>query len=115
MLDRKTVEDKMLERGFTVYAFIGKTKIQFVSKHMYNFSYKDITPPSQRKPIINVVVDLSDESFKCAYMIEGSINSLNSPECSPVMDDVHFNRVVSKFESQAKWMEKFKRRSETDV
>lgn len=106
MLDKQQVEDKMKERGFTPYSYIEKTKIQFVSSHMYDMYYKEKTPPRKRIPVINVIVNLETEEFQCIYCIPGSINTLNTPTCGSVMDDEHFNRIVGKFETQAKWLER---------
>lgn len=111
MLERKLVEEKMRERGFTVYATINGAKLQFVSKHMYDFSYEDRTPPSQREPIINILVNLENGEFECFYNVEKSINKLICPKCSPVMNDEHFDRIVMKFETEAKWLEKAVRRN----
>jgi hypothetical protein len=104
MLNKELVKEKMKERGFIVYASIGNSKIQFVSEHMYNANYEENTPPRQRKPVINIFVDLEKDEFQCAYNISKSINSLNSPSCGSVLNDSHFDNIVSKFESEAKWM-----------
>jgi hypothetical protein len=95
----------MEERGFTVYATInGGKKIQFVSKHMYDFSYKEKTPRREQVPVINVIVDLEKDEFQCSYIIGGSIDTLNTPECGSFMNDEHFDSIVGKFEIEAKWM-----------
>jgi len=65
MLDRKIVESKMKERGFTVYASMGGVKLQFVSEHMYDTHYEERTPLRERKPVINVIVNLRTEEFEC--------------------------------------------------
>ena len=109
MLERKIVEEKMNERGFTVYATINGSKLQFISKHMYDFGYEDRTLPSQRQPVINVLVNLENGEFECLYNMSKSINKLTSPKCSPVMNDEHFDRIVMKFESEAKWLSKLDR------
>lgn len=106
MLDKKIVEDKMKERGFTAYSYIGKTKIQFVSSRMYDSHYAEKVPPRERMPIINVVVDLENDEFSCIYVIPQSINTLNTGSCSPVLNDEHFDNIVCKFETQAKWLER---------
>lgn len=104
MLDKELVKQKMKERGFVVYATIGSTKLHFISEHMYDMTYEKRVPPRERVPVINVMIDLEKDEFSCVYNISGSINSLNSPPCSPVMDDSHFDNIVSRFESHAKWM-----------
>jgi hypothetical protein len=109
MLERKLVEGKMNERGFTVYATINGSKLQFISKHMYDFGYEDRTPPSQRQPVINIFVNLDDGEFECFYNMSKSMNQLKSPKCSPVMNDEHFDRIVMKFESEAKWLSRLER------
>lgn len=101
---RELLEEKMNERGFVVYATVGMMKLQFVSKHMYNSSYVDTTPPRQRKPVINIIVNLETEEFQCVFNLNNSIDTLNAPVCGSVMSDKHFDRIVTKFESEAKWM-----------
>jgi hypothetical protein len=108
-LNKDTVIQKMRERNFTVYATMGNSKegtnkIHFVSAHMYDFSYNDRVRPRDRVPVINVIVDLEKDEFECIYNVPGSINMLNTPTCGSVMNDEHFDRIVCKFESQAKWM-----------
>lgn len=100
MLDKAGLEKKMEERGFIVYAYIGSTKIQFITDSMY----KQNDTGRRTKPIINIIVDLENGEFNCIYNVEHSINTLQSPACSPVMNDTHFDRIVSVFESQAKWL-----------
>jgi hypothetical protein len=106
MLDKQEVENKMKERGFTAYCYVGLTKIQFVSSHMYDMNYEEKTPPRKRMPIINIIVDLKKEEFQCIYNIKQSINTLNTPTCGSVLNDDHFDNIVCKFETQAKWLEK---------
>lgn len=104
MLDKELVKEKMKERGFIVYANIGDTKIHFVSEQMYDITYEKRVPPRERIPVINVMIDLEKNEFNCIYNVNKSINTLNSPPCSPVMDDSHFDNIVSRFETHAKWM-----------
>lgn len=104
MLDKSLVIQKMKERGFTVYASMGGTKIHFVSEHMYDTSYENRVPLRERIPVINIIVDLEKDEFKCIYNLNKSIDTLNSPSCGSVMNDDHFNKIVSKFESEAKWL-----------
>lgn len=104
MLDVDEIVDKMEERGFTKYATLGGDKIQFVSSHMYDSSYFDRTPKRERLPIINVIVDLNKDEFECQYNLDRSINMLKTPICGAVLNDEHFDRIVSQFESQAKWL-----------
>lgn len=106
MLDKEIIKEKMKERGFIVYATIGKSKIQFVSEYMYDWKYEENTPPRQRKPVINVFVDLEKDEFQCAYNLSKSIDSLTSPSCGSAMNDNHFDNIVSRFESEAKWLSK---------
>lgn len=104
MLDRKLIEDKMKERGFVVYSTIGSTNLQFISEHMYDFNYEEKTSPRQRKPVINIIVNLRNEEFECFYNLSKSINQLKSPKCSPIMSDEHFDKIVTRFETEAKWL-----------
>ena len=104
MLGKELVVQKMRERGFVVYASIGSTKIHFVSERMYDSSYEDRVPPRERIPVINVIIDLEKDEFQCIYNLNQSINTLNSPSCGSVMDDNHFDKIVVKFELQAKWL-----------
>jgi len=106
MLDKQEVEDKMKERGFTVYSYIGKTRIQFVSKHMYDPYYNENTLPRKRMPVINIIVDLENDEFSCIYNIQESINTLNTGSCGSIMNDSHFDKIVCQFESHAKWLER---------
>lgn len=106
MLDKELVVKKMKERGFTVYANIGNTKVQFVSEHMYDTSYVINTPKRKQTPIINVLVDLDKDEFECQYNVSGSLNVLKTPSCGPVLNDTHFDNIVCKFESHAKWLSK---------
>lgn len=108
MLDRYEVVNKMRERGFTEYANIGKTKIQFISAHMYDFNYEEKTPRHKRMPIINVIVDLEKNEFSGIYNVDKSTNTLNTSTCSPVMNDEHFDRIIGTFEMQAKWLERLR-------
>ena len=62
------------------------------------------TNPRQQMPIINVLVNLENGHFSCVYNLSKSLNTLNTPECSLVMDDKHFDNIVGKFENQAKWL-----------
>src|SRR5690606_37488287 len=105
---KKEVVNKMEERGFTEYSTIGKTKIHFVSSHMYDVFYNEKTRPRARErvPIINIIVDLEKDEFQCIYNIKESINTLSTPFCGSVLNDEHFDRIVGKFESHAKWMER---------
>ena len=103
-LDKKTVVAKMKERGFVVYATVNSTKIHFVSAHMYDSHYEEKVQPRDRVPVFNVIVNLDNGEFECLYNIAGSINMMCVPACSPVMDDDHFDHIVSKFEAQIKWM-----------
>lgn len=104
MLDKKLVEEKMKERGFTVYASMGNTKVHFISKHMYDMAYEEETPQRQRIPVINIIINLDTEEFQCIYNISQSTDKLDSGMCGSVMNDKHFNRIVAKFELEAKWM-----------
>ena len=104
MLDKKIVEERMRERGFVVYAMIGKTQVNFVSEYMYDSTYIERTPKRERIPVINIVVDLEKDEFKCIYNLDGSLNTLSTPNCGPVLNDKHFDKIVSQFESQSKWM-----------
>lgn len=104
MLNKELIRDKMKERGFITYATIGDSKIQFISEHMYNIHYEENTPVRQRKPVINIIVDLEKEEFQCIYNINKSIDSLTSPYCGSVLNDNHFDNIVSRFESEAKWL-----------
>lgn len=106
MLNRELVEKRMKERGFTVYAHMGTTRIQFVSEHMYDTNYIIDTPKRKQMPIINIVVDLDKDEFECQYNVGGSLNMLKTPSCGSVLNDEHFDRIVCKFESHAKWLSK---------
>lgn len=108
MLDKQLVIDKMKERGFVVYSAIGKTILQFVSEHMYDMTYRQRVTERERLPIINVLVDLEKDEFKCIYNIDKSINTLNCPSCGSVMNDDHFDSIFSTFEGHAKWMERLR-------
>lgn len=107
MLNKKEVVNKMKERGFTEYS-TSKTKIHFVSSHMYDVDvfYNEKTPPRKKMPIINIIVDLEKDEFQCIYNIKKSINTLSTPFCGSVLNDEHFDKIVGKFESHAKWMER---------
>jgi len=107
MLNKELVIEKMKERGFTVYANIGKTKIQFISSHMYDIHYKENTSIRKRIPIINIIVDLEKDEYYGIYNIKESINTLNLPVCGSVLNDKHFDSNVCKFESHAKLLENF--------
>ena len=100
MLNKKEIEEKMQERGFTSYAVINNTQIQFISAHMYD--YKIEVSKREQMPVINVVVNLETEEFYCLYNVPSSINMLKTPICGSVMNDKHFDRIVSKFELHAK-------------
>lgn len=104
MLDKNVVIAKMRERGFTVYAHVGVSTIQFVSAHMYQREQQKVP----LDPVINIFVNLETGEFRCIYNIPSSINTLNCPNCSPVMDDDQFDRMVSTFELHAKWMERLR-------
>lgn len=104
MLNKDLVIQKMKERGFVVYASMGNSVIQFVSKHMYETSYEDKVSLKERIPIINIIVDLEKDEFRCIYNLSKSIDTLNSPSLGSVMNDNHFDKLVLKFESEAKWM-----------
>lgn len=98
-LTRDEILEKMKERNFMMYATIGKTTLHFVSDHMY--AGLDST---NKDPVINVIVNLETEEFECVYNLEGSFNSLKTPMCGSVMKDDNFDRIVCRFEVQAKWM-----------
>ena len=106
MLDKQVVIDKMKEHKFIVYAYIGKTKIQFISSHMYDIFYKENTSARKRIPIINIIVDLEKDEFVCIYNVSESLNTLNTPSCGSFLNDEHFDSIVSKFEVHAKWLER---------
>jgi len=107
MLNKQEVIDKMKERGFTIYANIGKTKIQFISSHMYDIHYKENTSLRDRIPIINIIVELEYDEFQCIYNINESINTLNTGICGSILNDKHFDNIVCKFESHAKILERY--------
>lgn len=96
---------KMKERGFDMYSYGSKT-IHFLTTPV---SVSDLTSQQIHRlpPAIDVIVNLEKEEFECAYNIPESINSLRTPSCGSVMDDKHFDHIVSKFESQAWWMKRF--------
>lgn len=104
VLQRDIVVEKMKERGFTVYAAMGDTKIHFVSERMYDFSYESRVLPRNRVPVINVVVNLTNDEFECTFNVPSSINQLRCGPCGSVMSDDHFDNIVAKFESHAKWL-----------
>ena len=104
MLQKEIIEEKMKERGFTVYAHIGDTKIQFISSHMFNSKYFIDVPKREQRPIINIMVDLNKDEFECRYNVNNSINILKTPKCGSVLNDKHFDSIVCKFEAQAKWL-----------
>lgn len=106
MLNKEEVIEKMKDRGFVVYSSMGKTKIQFISDHMYDVFYEEKIPLRKRIPIINIIVDLENDEFLCIYNVKGSINTLNTPSCGSVLNDDHFDNIVSRFETQAKWLER---------
>lgn len=103
-------ENKMRERGFVTYANVcsaGVKTINFVSDHMYNMTeYEKKTPRNRRMAVINVIVNPETDEFYCVYNCLHSINFLKSPSCSPFTDDDLFNRIVSKFEIEATWLER---------
>ena len=107
MLNKQEVINKMQERGFTIYANIGKTKIHFISSHMYDIHYKEDTPLRKRIPIINIIVDLEKDEFYGMYNIKESINTLNTGTCGSILNDKHFDNIVCKFESHAKILERY--------
>ena len=107
MLDKELVINKMKERGFIIYANIGKTKIQFISSHMYNTHNEENKPLRKKMPIINIIVDLEYDEFYGIYNIKESINTLNLPVCGSVLNDNHFDSKVCKFELHAKLLENF--------
>jgi hypothetical protein len=74
---------------------------------MYDMHYKDNTKPRDVMPIINVIVDLEKDEFKCSYSVEGSINVLSTPPCGSTLNDEHFDNIVCRFETQAKVLERF--------
>ena len=102
MLDKNEVVEKMKERGFTVYAYIGSTKIQFISSHIYDTEYIFNTPKRKRVPVINILIDLEKDEFQCRYNASRGLNYLLSPKCGSVLNDKHFDRIVGDFESDAK-------------
>lgn len=104
MLERNLIEKKMNERGFTLYSSENNIFLTFVSSHMYDSSYIEKTPKRKQMPIINIIVNLEKDEFKCNYNIDKSINSLNSPWCGSILNDEHFDNIVGIFESQAKWL-----------
>lgn len=103
MLDKEQVIQKMNERGFVVHSYIGDNSILFLSDQIHNPNYKDI-PARQKPAIINIVTNLEKDEYQCTYNIPGSINKLQTPWCGPILNDSHFDNIVSVFESQAKWM-----------
>jgi hypothetical protein len=109
MLDKNIVEEKIKERGFVTYASIGKTKIQFISEHMYQHQEnKEKASWRDKKPTINIIVDLEKDEFTCIYNINNSFNTLNCPSCGSVLNNDHFDRIVCEFELQAKWLERLR-------
>lgn len=101
MLDKSIVEKKMKERGFTVYATMGKVELHFISSHMYSVS------DNSDKPIINVIVNLENGNFQGLYNIKESINTLQTAKCGSVMNDEHFDKIIMKLETHAKILERF--------
>ena len=104
MLDKAHVTEKMKERGFIVYAHLGNSSIHFVSERMYDTTYADKVPKRERIPVINITVDLEKDQFECVYNLDKSITTLKTPPCGPVMSDTQFDKIVSRFESEAKWI-----------
>lgn len=100
MLDKDLVEEKMEERGFTIYSYRGTSIIHFVSEHMYDTDYKDRVPRKEQMPIITVLVNLERDEFECTYNC--GLNFLKTPKCGSVLNDEHFDKIVTQFESQAK-------------
>jgi len=99
MLDKEIVIKKMQERGFTVYAHMNLNWIHFISNHMYETNRR-------KEPVINIIVDLEKDEFKCIYNVHMSINTLNTPTCGSVLNDNHFDSIVGKIETHAKWLER---------
>lgn len=99
MLDRKEVEAKMAERGFSVMSY-GINNGNYISIHFISEEKNFDNSNRVRVPPFACNVDLVNETFELAYVIATSVNTLRSAKCGSVMNDSHFSKICAKFEDQ---------------
>lgn len=91
MLDIEQVEKVMSGRSFNKTS-VSKDDgqivgVSFCTRHLDGM---DIT----------CTVNLVKETFRLGWSVPNSINRLETPECSPLSDDEHFNRLYDKLHRQ---------------
>jgi len=98
-MDKQYVDSLMRDRGFTRYASMGANVLQFVSAHMYTMN--------NTKPVVNIIVYLDTDEFKCIYNVPKSINTLESPKCGSFINDKHFFAIANKLTTVATLIEDY--------
>lgn len=99
-MEKQEIKDMMRDRKFAFNMEFkdgegNTTSLNFISEPVYHRHRKDqIVVPS-----FNCTVYPKSGEFDFTYMVPGSINKLETPKCSPVGNEEHFNRICVKFES----------------
>lgn len=95
MLELSEIKDLMGNYGFTESMRYMKgddvQSIDFLSKEEVHAGHV-ITPSYM------CTVTLGNGNFKFFYAVSKSTNKLETPDCSPVTNEKHFERIRSKFE-----------------
>jgi len=107
MKQRKPLSKKMNERGYTESFEHRNSQDETVS---ISFLYMPDEESNDKRfpvPSYSVTVWVKDGDFQFTYAMANSIDVLQSPKCSPVMNDEHFYRLAIRFEREAAVLAKY--------
>ena len=96
VLDKDTIIAKMKERSFSM-AYCGMSGDEIIS---IDFISEGVCQRGKTWiPSFICKVNLVKEEFEMLYTVPHSINMLRTPVCGSVMNDDHFERILTKFEN----------------
>jgi len=104
---KKEIISKMEERGYTVSFESRNSQDETDSISFLYFPTEKEKKERFPIPSYSVTVWVKNGNFQFTYAINNSIDVLQSPKCSPVMDDEHFYRLAMHFEREAAVLAKY--------
>lgn len=88
MLSKEEIKNLAEERGFTHWATLGGSRLQFMDRWG-----------------INLFVNIEKEEFEFAWMIPKSIFQIICPSCSPFSNNEHFSKMYRNFKKTVRTMQ----------